>query len=66
MSIWSENPEWFDDWIFEQALDGRLGEEIQKKCENDEIEGYDLWDLDKDGKLGAEASSCFIERLMPD
>jgi hypothetical protein len=65
MSFWSDNPEWFDEWIFEKALDGYFGKEIQVKAENDEIQGYDLWDLDKDGKLGSEASTAFIEQFIP-
>ncbi|MCK5016260.1 MAG: hypothetical protein KAS32_04235 [Candidatus Peribacteraceae bacterium] len=60
MNMWAENPEWFDEWIWEQALDGRLGEEIRLKCENEEIEAYDLWDYDKDGKLGGEAQGEFM------
>lgn len=64
MSIWAENPEFFDEWIEEQALDGRFGDDIQKKIENGDMEPYDLWDLDKDGKLGSEAMGAFCERLM--
>lgn len=59
MSVWSENPEWFDEWIIEKALDGYFGEDVQSKVENDEIQSYDLWELDKDGKLGAEAMTVF-------
>lgn len=62
MSMWSDNPEWFDDWIFEKALEGDFGEAIQLKAENDEIESSDLWNLDKDGKLGSEACTAYCER----
>lgn len=33
MSMWSDNPEWFDDWIFEKALDGHFGKVIQLLAE---------------------------------
>ena len=67
--IWADNPEWFDEWIEEQALDGRFGEEIRIKIDNGEIEPYDLWGLlDKDGKLGGEAEADYysgaIDRAM--
>lgn len=32
MSIWAENTDWFDEWIFEQAIEGRFGNDIQSKA----------------------------------
>jgi hypothetical protein len=73
MSIWSDNPEWFDEWIETEAMDGRFGEELRKKVENGDLVGYELWDLDgkgklpgikNDGSLGSEASTAYCERMM--
>ena len=65
MSIWSENPEWFDAWIEQQAINGYFGSEVQNKVENGELVGYELWDLDKNGSLGGEALLAYCERLIP-
>jgi len=65
MSIWSENPEWFDAWIEHQAINGYFGSEVQHKVEDGELAGYELWDLDKDGSLGVEAIRAYCERLIP-
>ena len=64
MSIMSDNPEWFDEWIFEKAIDGHFGDEIRLKAENGKIEAWDLWDLDRDGKLGSEACTAYCKRSV--
>ena len=71
MSIWSENPEWFDQWLEEQAADGRFddtefGPEIKRVLSLGDFCGWSWWDkLDTDGKLGQEAITAYIERLIP-
>ncbi len=66
MSIWRHNPEWFDDWLEQQALDGRFGKELQEQAEAGAFLGYEQWAvLDTDGKLGAEATEAYCTRLVP-
>jgi hypothetical protein len=33
MSIWSDNPEWFDEWLEKKALSGDFGADLQSKAE---------------------------------
>ena len=68
MSIWSDNPEWFDSWIEQQALNGRFGSEVQAKVNEGALCGWELWatpGIDLDGKLGSEACQAYVERLIP-
>lgn len=71
MSIWSDNPEWFDEWLERQAADGRFddtphGPEIKRLIEEGDFCGWQWWDrLDTDGKLGSEACTAFFERWVP-
>jgi hypothetical protein len=65
MSIWSDNPEWFDEWIEERALDGKFGSVIQGRVERGELAGYELWamhDLDPRGELGTWATEDYMTR----
>jgi hypothetical protein len=67
MSIWSDNPEWFDEWIEAYALDGGLGQELQIKVEQGELTGSDLWamkDIDPKGELGSQASEDYCTRFI--
>ena len=67
MSIWSDNPEWFDEWIEKQALEGKFGEEIKKKVEDGRVVGSDLWamkDIDPNGKLGSQATEDYCLRFV--
>lgn len=68
MSLWSDNPEWFDWWLEDQALKGRFGEEKKAQAEAGEFNAdYDEWGrLDTNGELGAEAMLDFEERLFSD
>ncbi len=66
MSIWSDDPEWFDEWLERKALEGDFGPELQKKAEDGNFFDDDMWDLlDKDGKLGQEATADYCDRFMP-
>ena len=66
MSLWGDNPEWFDEWIEKRALSGAFGPIIQKHVEEGELLGYELWVLpelqDRLGDLGTEATADFCER----
>jgi hypothetical protein len=67
MSIWSDDPEFFDEWVEKQALKGRFGPEIQALVENDELPGYELWnrkDFDPKGDFGCEAMQDYCERFV--
>jgi hypothetical protein len=68
MGLWSDNPEWFDEWIEEYALAGKLGLETQQKVESGEFIGSDLWaDLIKTSggcKLASEAAVAYCERFV--
>jgi len=33
MSVWADNPEWFDEWVEKQALKGRFGPAKQAEAE---------------------------------
>ena len=66
MSIWSDDPEWFDEWIEGAALNGRLGPEIQAKVEAGELLGYEIWamkDIDPKGELGSQACEDYCTRF---
>ena len=71
MSVWSENPDWFDEWLEQQAADGRFddtkyGAEIKGLVELGDFCGSEWWDkLDDKGELGQEAMTAFVERLVP-
>ena len=62
MSIWGDNPEWFDEWIIQRALDGNFGEDVQKKVEVEELSADDLWKDHLD--LGSDAELAYCERLV--
>ena len=62
MSIWGDNPEWFDEWIIQRALDGNFGEDVQKKVEVEELTADDLWKDHLD--LGSDAELAYCERLV--
>ena len=65
MSIWSDDPEYFDEWILRRALEGQLGQDLQRKAEEGEIEGYEIWamkDIDPQGKLGSQATEDYCSR----
>jgi hypothetical protein len=64
MSIWRENPEWFDQWILDRAIEGKFGAEFQKRAEEGDLDPSELWSLDVDGNLGARAYETYIERFM--
>lgn len=70
MSIWGENPEWFDQWLEKQAENGRFdntkyGPEIKQCREAGDFCGWQWWDkLDTDGKLGEEALTAFVESYV--
>jgi hypothetical protein len=69
MSIWSDDPEWFDEWIENRALDGRFGDTIKKQVEEGELPGYELWNLLSKwgfnvGELGNEACIVYSERFL--
>lgn len=68
MSMWAENPEWFDEWLEKQAMTGRFGEEIRKQVIEGEVLGYELWPkLLEDERypgLAREAELAFIEQFV--
>ena len=66
MSVWSENPEWFDKWLTVRAAEGRFGPELQDLAEVGDFIAQEWWDkLDTDGKLGEEAMTDYVERFIP-
>ena len=69
MSIWSDCPEFFDEWIESYALEGHLGSQIQKEVEDGVLIGSDLWYLpelqNQLGELGHRAAMAYVERMMP-
>ena len=65
MNMWSENPEWFDAWLEEQAARGRFGPRLQRLAEDGDFAGYEYWDkLDRDGQLGQEAMRAFVDHFI--
>ena len=66
MSIWSEDPEWFDEWLEQRALEGRFGDEIREIAEAGNFAAWEWWDrLDVKGELGQEAMTAYVEGLIP-
>jgi hypothetical protein len=65
MNVWAENPEWFDDWIIENALEGRLGDEAEKLAQDEDVDPSKLWDLDKTGQWADRAMEDFWTRYEP-
>jgi len=66
MSLLGENPEWFDNWIELEALNGRWGVNLQERVLIGDVVGNDLWKDRKDiSELLEEAETCFLERLAP-
>ena len=66
MSLWSENIEWFEEWLEQRALEGEFGEALKQQAEAGEFVAYEQWaTLDVDGSLGARAAQDFCERLIP-
>ncbi len=64
MSIWSDDPEFFDEWIEKQALNGRFGPEAQKQAEDGDFDVSEAWNkLDVGGKLGSEATADYCSRF---
>jgi len=63
MSVWGNDPEWFDNWIEQKALDGEFGEEVQRKVESEELTADDLWKDHLD--LGKDAMESYCERFVP-
>jgi hypothetical protein len=63
--LWANNPEFFDGWLEQEALNGRFGPEKQEQAEAGEFnDDYREWErLDKDGKLSSEATSDFYTRF---
>ena len=47
MSLWSESPEWFEDWIAQKAMEGYFGEETRLRFENGNISECELWTNDE-------------------
>jgi hypothetical protein len=67
MSVWGDNPEWFDEWLEKRALEGRFGLEVQARAEAGDFEAYMEWNkLDPTGELGTEATQDYWERRMSD
>ena len=68
MSIWSDDPEWFDEWIERQAMRGRFGPEIKAAVEAGNLAGYEIWampEIDPKGDLGSKATQDYCERFVP-
>jgi len=66
MSIWSDDPEYFDEWIEQRALKGDFGEEIKTKVLNGDLMGGDLWamkELDPLGELNRQACEDYSMRF---
>jgi hypothetical protein len=67
MSVWSDDPEFFDEWIEKRALEGKLGPTIQQDVEAGILAGYEIWsipDIDPKGDLGCEAMQDYMERFV--
>ena len=66
MSIWRENPEWFDEWLEERALAGEFGEQLQQQAEAGDFIACEQWALlDTNGSLGAQAEEDYCTRFVP-
>ena len=65
MSVWGDNPEWFDEWLERRALDGKLGGAIQAIAQNGEFRGYEWWDkVDTKGHLAQMALIDYYDRFI--
>ena len=65
MSVFGDNPVWFDTWIELEALTGRFGFNLQEQVLMGDVTGSDLWrDRQDVPKLMGEAETCFLERLV--
>ena len=68
MSLWGDNPEYFEEWIEAQALNGKLGAEIQARVENGDLTGFELWrELQNEPQhadLARKAELDFWERFL--
>jgi hypothetical protein len=67
MNVWAENPEWFDEWVEQRALEGKFGAEIKRGVENGTIVGSELWSragFDPKGDFGSQALQDFYERYV--
>ena len=62
MSVWSDDPEWFDDWLTEQALHGRFGPEQQKLAEDGDFDAREWFNLDTSQDLCQEALEVYYDR----
>ena len=62
MSIWGDNPEWFDEWIEQKALAGEFGEEVRLAVESGDMTADDLWKDHLD--LGGDAELAYCEGFM--
>jgi len=63
--LWSHNPEFFDEWLTTQALNGRFGDVAKHQAEEGEFEAYQEWTrLDTDGSLSAEATQDYYGRFV--
>lgn len=68
MSLWSDHPEYFDEWIEKRALAGQLGPGLQLAVERGEVAGYEIWamkEVDPKGELGSRAMQDYCERFVP-
>ena len=66
MSIWSDDPDWFDEWIEQRAMEGQFGQQIKAKVEEGGLLGYELWamkDIDPKGDLGTRATEDYCLRF---
>ncbi|KKM83135.1 hypothetical protein LCGC14_1312480 [marine sediment metagenome] len=65
MGIWSDNPEWFDEWLEQRALGGQFGKELQQQAETGDFVAYEQWGvLDVDGSLGSQAMDDYCTRSV--
>ncbi len=63
MSIWGNDPEWFDNWIEQKALAGEFGEDVRLAVEREDTTADDLWKDHLD--LGSDAELAYCERFVP-
>jgi len=62
MSIYGNDPEWFDEWIEQKARDGEFGPETRKLVEDGVLTADDLWKDHLD--LGRDAALAYCERFV--
>ncbi len=41
MSVWSENPEFFDEWLETEALEGRFGTNLKELARSGNFSGWE-------------------------